>query len=100
LEVETKGGLVLRRALVSPEVGVDGKDGRNGVERTIGPGVLWTPFASPSQATIREMSCINDLTSRAGVLLDRSWLSLASRHGCWETWTLEGRSAMAMGVVY
>ena len=47
---------------------------------------------------MREMSCINDLTSRAGVLLDRSWLSLASRHGCWETWTLGGRSAMAAGV--
>lgn len=46
--------------------------------------------ANASHPTIREMSWTNALTSLEGVLFDRSWLSLALRHGWFETWTFFG----------
>jgi hypothetical protein len=60
---------------------------------TVGPGVEVSTFPSASQPTIKAMSCISVLTSLAGVLCDRSWLSFARRHGCWETWTVDGSGA-------
>lgn len=50
-----------------------------------------------SQERINAISWTKDLTSRGLALLDRSWLSLASKLGCWEMWTFEGSSAMADG---
>lgn len=59
--------------------------------RTFGPGAVVMAAANASQPTIREMSWTNDLTSFAGVPLDRSWLNLARKQGWFETWTFFGR---------
>lgn len=61
---------------------------------TLGPVVAEITEPSASQPTISEMSCTSDLTSLELELPDRSWLSLASRHGCFETCTLGGRDAI------
>lgn len=49
-----------------------------------------------SEARMREISWISVFTSRALADLERSWLSLAKRLGCLETWTLDGRDAMVV----
>lgn len=54
-------------------------------------------MARASHEMIRAISWIKDLTSRALTDLHRSWLSLAWRQGCDETWTLD-REAIAKGV--
>lgn len=79
--------------------GVSWIDGQNEAKKgrqTVGPGTLVSALPKASQPTISEMSCISVFTSLAGVDCDRSWLSLASRHGCRETWTLEGSADMLM----
>ena len=53
-----------------------------------------------SQERINAISWTKDLTSRGLAVLDRSWLSLASKLGCWEMWTFEGSSAMVDGVAF
>lgn len=60
-------------------------------KRTLGPGAADSAVASASQPTISEISWTSDLTSFTLVLLERSWLNFATRHGCLDTWTLAGR---------
>lgn len=50
-------------------------------------------LARASQPRMVEISWIRALTSLALAFADRSWLSLAWRHGWEETRTLAGRSA-------
>lgn len=66
-------------------------------KRTFGPGTADSAVASASQPTISEISWTSDFTSFALVLLERSWLSFATRHGCLETWTLAGRVMLGNG---
>lgn len=66
-------------------------------KRTFGPGMADSAVASASQPTISEISWTSDFTSFALVLLERSWLSFATRHGCLETWTLAGRVMLGNG---
>ena len=40
------------------------------------------------------ISLMSAFTSRAEVLFDRRRLSLPSKHGCRETWTLDGRDIL------
>lgn len=63
---------------------------------SLGPGAVVKVAARASLATRREISWTRDLTSFAAVDFERSLLSLASRHGCAETWTLEGTEAIVM----
>lgn len=51
--------------------------------------------AKASEERRRVISWMRFFTSLALVDFDRSWLSLASRLGCRDTWTLEGRDDMA-----
>jgi hypothetical protein len=51
--------------------------------------------ARASQPTIVAISLINELTSRAFVLWDRSWESFARTQGCFETWALGGSDTIA-----
>lgn len=82
--------LVLEKGGVSTYV-VHGERG----EATFGPLAGFMAELIASQAMINEISWTKDLTSRGLAVLDRSWLSLASKLGCCETWTFEGRFAMA-----
>lgn len=61
---------------------------------TLGPSAGFMAELMASQAMINEISWIKDLTSLGLADWDRSWLSLASRLGCCETWTFEGKLAM------
>lgn len=56
-----------------------------------------TAVANASEPTRREISCTSVLTSFALVLPERSWLSLARKHGWLETWTLLGRDMLSLG---
>lgn len=51
-------------------------------------------LASASMPSIIEMSCTSCCVSLVLVDLDLSWDSLATRHGCFETWTFEGSAAI------
>jgi len=57
----------------------------------VGPLTVERPAAVASQPTMKEISCTKAFVSRAFVVLERSWESLACRHGCVETWTFGGR---------
>lgn len=61
---------------------------------SLGPSAGFMAELMASQAMINEISWIKDLTSLGLADWDRSWLSLASRLGCCETWTFEGKLAM------
>jgi hypothetical protein len=71
-----------------------------GERRTVGPEETVSPAAVASIPMIRAISWTRALVSRALVVLDRSWESLAWRHGCVETWTLGGRDEELMLTVY
>ena len=43
--------------------------------------VVWRQVAKASQPTMRAISCTNAFVSLALVCFDRSWESLARRHG-------------------
>lgn len=60
------------------------------MECTFGPLVGAMAFVKASQDRIRVISCIKAFVSLELVDFDRSWLILASKLGCWETWTLAG----------
>lgn len=58
------------------------------------------PCAKASQPTMVAISCTRVFVSRAVVELDLRVLSLARTHGCWETWTLGGKGAAMIQVVW
>ena len=70
------------------------------ITRTLGPGTAVSAVESASQATIRAISWTSAFVSRELVVLDRSWLSLARRLGCCETWTLGGSDEAMMDYWY
>ena len=57
---------------------------------TVGPLVVLRPAAVASTPMIKAISWTSAFVSRAFAVLARSWESLPWRHGCVETWTLEG----------
>ena len=65
---------------------------RSSCERlTVPLDIVWRHPASASHPTISAISWTRAFVSRALVLLDRNWESLARRQGCWETCTLAGK---------
>lgn len=58
---------------------------------TFGPVDVEIAFESASHARIREISWTSVLTWAELADADRSWLSLACKLGCVETWTFDGR---------
>jgi len=57
----------------------------------VGPLVVERPAAVASQPRMKEISWTRAFVSLAFAVLERSWESLAWRHGCVETWTFGGR---------
>ena len=66
------------------------------MELTVPLDIVCRDSARASQPTMRATSWTSDFVSRAFASLDRSWESLARRHGWDETCTLAGRDEEAI----
>lgn len=67
---------------------------RSVVVLTLGPSTGVRAEARASTPTMVAISLTRALTSRVEVLFDRRRLSLPSKQGCRETWTLDGRDIL------
>ena len=67
-------------------------------KRTVPSSLVASACASASQATMVPISWIRVLVSRALVACERSWESLACRHGCREMFAFGGTMLVVEGV--
>ena len=66
------------------------------IELTVPVDLICRHSAKASQPTMRAISWTRDFVSRALASFDRSWESLARKHGWVETWTLTGSDEEAI----
>lgn len=64
----------------------------NNIRRlTVPQGMVFRAEARASQPIMRAISWTKTFVSRALASFERSWESLARRHGCVETWMFDGK---------